>query len=84
LIPDCVDETIFCLLQAIDQGSFPLSFTGSSGLPINLTQEGHGELAGWYLASGGWRGLYSNERYLDDFADLCNLSGSSPAATVGQ
>jgi hypothetical protein len=70
IIPDSIDETIFQLLDAIDQGLLPLSFTSSNGTIVNLAEEGMGELAGWYMSSGGWRGLYSNERVHDDFSDL--------------
>lgn len=69
-IPDTVDETIFCLLQAIDQGLLHLKFVDSTGREVDLNQEGVGELSGWYMGSGGWRAMYSEERFIDDFADL--------------
>ena len=70
LIPDIVDGTIFYLLQAIDEGILPLRFTASNGKTVDLTAEGRSELAGWYIGSPGWREMYSQERFVDDFADL--------------
>src|SRR5687768_12960650 len=70
VVPDAVDETVFCLLHAIDQGGLRLKFVSSSGREIDLTEEGLGELAGWYMGSGGWRAMLSEERYVDDLADM--------------
>lgn len=70
LIPDIVDDTIFYLLQAIDDGLLNLSFTASNGNTVHLGKEGNSELTGWYMGSGGWRAQYANERFVDDFADL--------------
>jgi hypothetical protein len=70
VIPDAVDETVFNLLHAIDQGALRLRYVTSDGRQVDLTEEGLGELAGWYMGSGGWRALFSAERYVDDFADL--------------
>jgi hypothetical protein len=70
LIPDVVDDTVFYLLHAIDEGVLPLAFTASNGRVVDLTTEGRSELAGWYMGSDGWRGMYSNERFVDDFSDL--------------
>jgi hypothetical protein len=69
-IPDVVDETVFCLLQAIDQGLLKLSFSASTGKTVDLTTDGLGELSGWYMGSGGWRAMHTKERFADDFADL--------------
>jgi hypothetical protein len=55
IIPDCVDETVFYLLQAIDQGLLKVSFSASNGKIVDLAADGLGELAGWYMGSGGWR-----------------------------
>ena len=68
--PDVIDDTIFYLLQAIDQGSLPLAFISANSKTINLTAEGDGELSGWYMGSGGWRAMYSKEQFADDFSDL--------------
>src|SRR5215472_18430786 len=67
LIPDVVDQTIFQLLRAIDDGSLKLSFTDSQGRTVDLSEEGLGELGGWY--SGEWHGKFTKERFIDDFAD---------------
>jgi len=40
------------------------------GREVDLTEEGLGELSGWYMGSGGWRAMFSKERYEDDFADM--------------
>lgn len=70
VVPDAVDETVFGILQAIDQGLLRLKFVSSSGREVDLAEEGQGELSGWYMGSGGWRAMYSAERFVDDFADL--------------
>ena len=70
LVADCVDETVFHLLQAIYQGLLPLTFKSASGKTVDLAQDGLGELSGWYVMSGGWRAQNSEERFCDDFADL--------------
>lgn len=69
-IPDCIDETIFWLLQAIDQGILRLSYTDEAGDVVDLNELGLGELSGWYMGSGGWRAQHSEQRFVDDFADL--------------
>jgi hypothetical protein len=69
ILPDCVDDTISYLLQAIDQGLLRLCFV-SDGDIVDLPEEGHGELSGWYMGSDGWREKYSQERFVDDFKDL--------------
>ncbi len=69
IIPDIVDETMFYLLQAIDQGLLQLSFKASNGKVVDLTNDGLGELAGWY-AGRGWRHRYAEERFADNFPDL--------------
>lgn len=68
IIPDIVDETVFQLLNAIDQGLLNLTYKASDGKVVNLAKEGLSELAGWY--SGSWREMYSTERFVDDFSDL--------------
>ena len=70
VIPDVVDDTILYLLHAIDEGAIPLTFTASNGTAVNLTKEGGSELAGWYMGSDGCCGMYSKERFVDDFSDL--------------
>ena len=70
IVPDCVDEVIFFLLEAIDQGVLRLSYTDQSGKTVDLQNEGLGELSGWFMGSGGWRSQYSEQRFSDDFLDL--------------
>lgn len=70
VIPDCVDDTMFYLLHAIDNGLLNVSFTGSSGNTVDLTQAGRSEMSGWYMMTNGWRQQFSTERFNDDFTDL--------------
>jgi hypothetical protein len=70
VISDVVDNTVFYLLHAIDEGGLRLSYTASNGKTVDLTEQGKSELAGWYAGSDGWRDRYSKERFVDDFADL--------------
>jgi len=67
IIPDVVDNTVFELLRAIDEGFFKISFTASNGKQADLWKDG--ELAGMY-AGGDWPMKYSKERFIDDFSDL--------------
>lgn len=69
-IPDCVDQAIANLLRAVDDGTIRLQYVSKSGKVVDLTQEGLGELTGWFMGSDGWRAKYSKQRYVDDFADL--------------
>jgi hypothetical protein len=68
LIPDIVDDTMFYLLQAIDQGHLKVSFSASNGKIVDLSTEGLGELSGWYMGRG-WRDVYSKERFVDVLSD---------------
>lgn len=70
VIPDIVDETLFQLLRALDEGLLKLSFNSSNGEAVGLTEDGMDELAGWYMGVPGWRSTYSKERFVDDFSDL--------------
>lgn len=70
LIPDCVDEAIFALLNAIDQGQLELIYTSPSGARMDLGEGGQGELAGWFMGSSGWRRRFSQQHFNDDFIDL--------------
>jgi hypothetical protein len=70
VVPDAIDKAVCSMLRAIDEGALRLKFVASSGREIDLTEEGLGELVGWYMGSGGWRAMFSEERYIDDFADL--------------
>jgi hypothetical protein len=70
MIADCVDKAVSSLLRAIDQGDLLISFTASNGKTMSLSDAGMGELCGWYNGSGGWRAMYSKERFVDDYSDL--------------
>jgi hypothetical protein len=67
LVPDCVDEALYFLLNAIDQGTLRLKYVTNDGKEVDLGREGLGELAGWYIGPDGWRAKYSGER-ASDFA----------------
>ena len=74
MIADCVDQTLARLMDAIDQEVLQISFRTASGTVVDLSRAGLGELCGWYMGGdGGWRTLYSTERYSDDLAE--NESG---------
>lgn len=75
VIPDVVDNTIFYVLYAIDEGLIQLSFTDSNGQTVNLTKEGHCELAGWF--AGECCKKYTKERFIDDYTHLDNFFGQS-------
>ena len=70
VIPDAIDEAVGALLRAIDNGELRLKFVAKSGKEIDLTEDGLGELVGWYIGSGGWRAMFSDQRFVDDFSDL--------------
>ncbi len=71
MIPDCIDDALFHLLNAIDSGALRLSFVASNGSVVDLTNEGEGELAGWYMMSKeGWRSRFTQQRFADDLQDL--------------
>jgi hypothetical protein len=70
LVPSIVDETLFQLLDAIDNGTIEIDFRSVKGETINLAEAGNGELGGWFMGRGGWRAIYSDERYSEDFEDL--------------
>ncbi len=63
VVIDCVDDAVFFLLNAIDDGTLPISLREADGNSANLTEEGHGELAGWYMGSDNWRERYSTEPF---------------------
>jgi hypothetical protein len=68
IIPDVVDDTLFFLFHAIDNGLLPLAYIDSRGRVVDLEREGLGEMAGWFAGSDGWREQYSHERFVDDSA----------------
>lgn len=66
VIPDCIDEALFFLLHAIDQGILRLQFVTADGEVVDLSRDGKGEMAGWYAGgSEGWLAMYSKERFSD-------------------
>lgn len=67
IIPDIVDSTISHLLGAIDQEVLRLTFTAADGKSIDLITETDG-LSGLY--GGEWCEKYTNERFVDDLANL--------------
>jgi hypothetical protein len=69
VVPDVVDEAVFAVFSAIDHGVLHLKYVSSNGREIDLTLEGQGELARWYMGSGGFRALFSGERCVDDLAE---------------
>ena len=75
-IPDIVDAAIVELLRGIDQETLALAFTASNGATVDLPRDGLGELCGWFM--GEWRFKYSEERVVDDFADLRIPPDSKP------
>jgi hypothetical protein len=70
IVPDCVDAVLFHLLDAIDNGAIKLNYVSEGGKTSHLQEDGHGELAGWYAGSDSWRARFSQERFIDDLADL--------------
>jgi hypothetical protein len=48
IIADTVDETISHLFRAIDQEVLRLKYDADSNVEIDLVEDGHGELGGWY------------------------------------
>jgi hypothetical protein len=65
VVPDAVDETVFALLTAIDQGVLRLQYVTDDGKVVDLSEEGLGELGGWYLGPDGWRHRYSEQRFFE-------------------
>ena len=68
VIADCVDDTIFYFLLAVDEGLISISFQMPDGRNAPLSDEIIGELGGWYI--GEWRNKYSSERVSNDLEGL--------------
>lgn len=64
IIADTVDDTISYLLHAIDEGILPLVFKGT-----NLTEDGAGDLAGFYLCEARYA-LSKQRTYEEDLPHL--------------
>jgi hypothetical protein len=65
VIPDVVDNTLFYLMNAIDNGIIPLRYKTDKGKTVDLSSVGEGEMAGWYVGDDSWREKFSKERYVD-------------------
>ena len=65
LIPDIVDEVLFKLLHALDQGDMPLAWRRENGTYVDLYDLGRSEMAGWLVGTGPdcWRARYSSKRW---------------------
>ncbi len=63
LIPDCVDEAVFYLLNAIDNEEIRLLFAAPDGQIVDLSESG--ELGGCYMGGESWRERFSNEKFVD-------------------
>jgi len=50
--PDIVDQTLFTLMDALDNGHLHLLYVTEDGEKVDLCEDGFGELAGRYLE---WR-----------------------------
>ena len=64
VISDAVDDAIFYLLLAVDDGVLNISFNTSDGKKVALDGDIIGELGGWYI--GDWRKEHSTQRFFDD------------------
>jgi hypothetical protein len=79
LVADCVDRALAQLMFAVDLGTIRILVPDGNGGQIDLTEEGLGELCGWYMGVDGWRGWHSKERLFDDVADLA----ANPTKPIG-
>jgi hypothetical protein len=70
LIPEIVDQTLFELLNAIDNGELLLAWRRADGSCVDFDDVGMGEMAGWLMGSPGWRHGYSSQRFFDPLSDL--------------
>jgi hypothetical protein len=70
-IPDIVDEVLFRLLDAVDNEQLALGWLTEDGRCVPLEEVVQGEGAGWYIGGeDGWRPRFSQQRFVDDAADL--------------
>ena len=69
LTPEIVDQTLFQLLDAIDNNLLPLLWEAADGSHLTLRELGRWELAG-RLAGGEWPRRFSAERFHDYWKDL--------------
>jgi hypothetical protein len=70
-IPDIVDEVLFRLLDAVDNERLALGWLTEDGRCVPLEEVVQGESAGWYAGGeDGWLPRFSQQRFIDDAADL--------------
>jgi len=69
VIPEIVDEVLFALLNALDQGDLPLAWRGEDGSYEDLSELGGSEMAGDFLGEDGWRDHYSSQRFFERLSD---------------
>ena len=69
-VPEVVDQTLFELLDAIDNRLLPLAWERPDGTFVRLSELGLEEMAGWLAGSPGWRHEFSAERFFDPLGDL--------------
>ena len=75
LIPDIVDEALFQLLNAIDNGQLPLALRRSDDSSVSLQELGQGEMAGWLtMGRDGWLERFSVERFHDHLSSMTDRS----------
>lgn len=68
LLPDVVDQVLFHLLDAIDNGQLPLAWQDGDRAAL-LADLGEGEMAGLLMmGEGGWIDRFSQQRYFDPLA----------------
>ncbi|MFG1954215.1 hypothetical protein [Micromonospora sp. NPDC048830] len=65
LIPDVVDQALFELLNALDNGDLPLGWQRDDGSWADLYDLGRSEMAGWFMVGDGWRAQHSRQRFFD-------------------
>ncbi len=71
LIPDIVDQVLFELLNAVDNGDLPLGWRGADHSFVALEEIGYGEMSGWLMmGAGGWLERLSTQRFFDPHANL--------------
>jgi hypothetical protein len=82
LIPAIVDQTLFALLDAIDNQRLGLLLANDESECRSLDEPGLGELAGWLVgAEDSWRKRFSRERFFDSFNDeLVEGTDAQPGA----
>lgn len=66
VVMECVDGVIAELFHAIDSGALNLRYVADDDQVFSLTEDGQGELAGWYIGQDGWRTKFSKTRFIDD------------------